>query len=163
MLRVHSGIILKQSCLNMKTQFNFFLILYYVWMHRFSSLLYPCLWVKEHWPPHPPPQTVAQCKCGQNSYPQSPHTNKSFSAVERSTFLKLSLSWPKKSDLETFTGNLAFSDAAQIEDAMVAIGKSGLGKSGGWYVAAVGHNRRALHSRLSKGVAKKIEGDHPGT
>ena len=111
----------------------------------------------------PPPQTVAQCKCGQNSYPQSAHTNKSFSAVERSSFLKLSLSWPKKSDLETFTGNLAFSDAAQIEDAMVAIGKSGLGKSGGWYVAAVGHNRRTLHSRLSEGVAKKIEGDHPGT
>ena len=33
-----------------------------------------------------PSETESQCKCGQNTSPASPHTNKSSSAVKRSTF-----------------------------------------------------------------------------
>ena len=119
--------------------------------------------VKEHWPPHAPwcpTQTVAQCKCGQNSYP---HKQVILCCRPIYFFQAFFILTKEIRPRETFTGNLAFSDTAQIEHVMVAIEKSELGKTRGWYVAAVGHNRRALHSRLSKGVAGKISGDHPGT
>ena len=55
-------------------------------------------------PSTPHPQTEAQCKCGQNSYPQLAHINK----YRDPLFPTFSLSWPKKCDPETFTGNLFF-------------------------------------------------------
>ena len=81
-------------------------------------------------PSTPHPQTEAQCKCGQNSYPQLAHINKSFSAVERSSFSNFFFiltkeMWPR----DIYWQFVFFSGTAQIEHVMVAIGKSGLGKT----------------------------------
>ena len=35
-------------------------IVFYLWLHRFVSLLHPSLSVEEHWPPHPPAATPRQ-------------------------------------------------------------------------------------------------------
>ena len=85
----------------------------------------------EHWPQPPPSETESQCKCGQNTSPASPHTNKSFSAVKRSTFssafLYLDQRNPTPKDIYWQFG--FFRQHAQIERALVAVGKSDLGKS----------------------------------
>ena len=78
-----------------------------------------------------PSETESQCKCGQNTSPASPHTNKSFSAVKRSTFssdfLYLDQRNPTPKDIYWQFG--FFHQHAQIERALVAVGKSDLGKS----------------------------------
>ena len=57
-----------------------------------------------------PSETESQCKCGQNTSPASPHTNKSLSAVKRSTFSSGFLYLDQRNPTpKTFTGNLAFS------------------------------------------------------
>ena len=111
-------------------------------------------------PSTPHPQTEAQCKCGQNSYPQLAHINKSFSAVERSSFSNFFFiltkeMWPRDIYWQ-FVFFLALPKLSMLwwQSEKAAWEKLGWGE--GWYVAAVGYNRRALHSRLSEGVAEKI-------
>ena len=110
-----------------------------------NTFLFSCISVSKHhshvhlWaasrgsidPKLPPSETESQCKCGQNTSPASPHTNKSFSAVKRSTFssdfLYLDQRNPTPKDIYWQFG--FFRQHAQIERALVAVGKSDLGKS----------------------------------
>ena len=57
---------------------------------------------------------------------------------------------------KTFTGNLAFSAGMPKLSVLWWQREKATWEKVGWYVGVVGHNGRPLHSRLSKGVAKKI-------